>query len=341
MFNKPRVFLSHAAKDKGFIEPLADDLRKCQIEPWLDTEEIRDGKPWLDVIFEDGIPTCDAVIVYFTKNSLESKMVKKEINAALIEQLADGGIRFLPYVSDEALRSKLRSDIRSLHCREWNDGNYKDILPSIVSEIWRSFMERTVNVATLNEKNKRLEFELEVNKLKEHNQINVFSANEESEFKHIFKKLNRNLEVSFNLFQANEKSINEMVGKDIIEINLLQTIFFCLEQGYYEFKIRYFEHEVRRFLGKAGFPESDADKKRTYSSPEPFEDNIEHELLVFGLTKIGSRESLGRQEKTNEFTDKIYRFKYWLEYNKLIRTKDLGIKLLKYEEITVDLSKKR
>ena len=79
--NKPKVFLSHSCLDKPFIERLANDLRKCQIEPWLDSEEIRDGKPWLKVIFEDGMPTCDCVIVYLSENSLNSKMVQKEIDA--------------------------------------------------------------------------------------------------------------------------------------------------------------------------------------------------------------------------------------------------------------------
>lgn len=66
--NKPRVFLSHSKSDKSFIELINNDLRKCQIDPWLDSEEIRHGKPWLDTIFEDGIPTCDSVLVYFTDN---------------------------------------------------------------------------------------------------------------------------------------------------------------------------------------------------------------------------------------------------------------------------------
>ena len=61
--NKPRAFLSHSKKDKYFIEKLAADLRKCQIDYWLDTEEIRAGKSWLKMIFEDGIPTCDFIDV--------------------------------------------------------------------------------------------------------------------------------------------------------------------------------------------------------------------------------------------------------------------------------------
>src|ERR1044072_95447 len=99
MENKPRVFLSHSSSDKDFIDKLYADLRKCHIEPWLDTEEIRDGTSWLKEIFQDGIPRCDAVIVYFTEHSMKSKMVAEEIDAALVHQLSDRGVAFLPYVS--------------------------------------------------------------------------------------------------------------------------------------------------------------------------------------------------------------------------------------------------
>lgn len=78
--NKPRVFLSHSKADIEFIERVYNDLRKCHINPWLDSEEIRHGKPWLDAIFKDGISTCDSVLVYFTAASLNSKVVKKEID---------------------------------------------------------------------------------------------------------------------------------------------------------------------------------------------------------------------------------------------------------------------
>lgn len=140
--SKPSVFLSHAKLDAGFIESLANDLRRCQIEPWLDTDEIRDGKPWLKVIFEDGIAACDVVLVYLSENSIDSKFVAKEIDAAIVEQIKDEGVGFLPYVSSKELRDKLRPDIRALQTREWNADNYKDVLPSVVAEIWRTYHER-------------------------------------------------------------------------------------------------------------------------------------------------------------------------------------------------------
>ena len=76
--NKPRVFLSHSKADIEFVRQIRNDLQKCQIDTWLDEDDIRHGKPWLDSIFEDGIPTCDSVIVYFSSYALQSQMVKKE-----------------------------------------------------------------------------------------------------------------------------------------------------------------------------------------------------------------------------------------------------------------------
>src|SRR3954447_4598668 len=145
--NKPKVFLSHAWANKPFIERIAADLRRCGIEYWLDSEEIRDGRSWLRMIFEDGIPTCDAVIVYFTEQSLASKVVQKELDAAVVHQLSDQGVTLLPYVSKANLRGSLRSDIQTLQCREWNDQNYESVLPTVVAEIWRSYLESTIENA--------------------------------------------------------------------------------------------------------------------------------------------------------------------------------------------------
>src|SRR6266478_52687 len=109
--NKPRAFLSYSSQDLAFIERIESDLRSCQIESWLDRTQIRDGRPWLDAIFEEGIPTCDVIIAYFTENSLSSGMVAKEVDAAFIGQLRDNGISFLPYINQSEIRSQLRLDI--------------------------------------------------------------------------------------------------------------------------------------------------------------------------------------------------------------------------------------
>ncbi len=158
-FVKPRVFLSHSKKDSAFIERLERALRLCQIDPWLDTFEIRHGKPWLDAIFEDGIPTCDSVLVYFTPHSLGSPVVKKELDAGVVSQLADSSVALLPYVENAELRNEVRADIQALQVPEWNEGNFDAVLAQCVAEIWRSFHERRIGQAVAEEKVRRLEAE--------------------------------------------------------------------------------------------------------------------------------------------------------------------------------------
>ncbi|MGH7595797.1 MAG: toll/interleukin-1 receptor domain-containing protein [bacterium] len=183
--NKPRVFLSHASKDRAFIEKLYNDLLKYKIAPWKDTEEIRDGRPWLKVIFEDGISTCDSIIVYLTKHSINSKMVAKEIDAAFIEQMSDNGITILPYIDDSQLRSELRPDIRSLQCREWNKHNYLEFLPSVVAEIWQSYVERVVDAAILKEKYENKSLEERYKKLVKRTLSSPFTKSQKKDFEYI------------------------------------------------------------------------------------------------------------------------------------------------------------
>src|SRR5688572_8847985 len=102
--NKPKVFLSHSKRDIDFIRRLDSDLRLCNIETWLDEVDIPHGKSWQDSIFEYGIPTCDAIIAYLTENSIESPVVRKEIDVALLQTLRDSNIAFLPYVNKSELR---------------------------------------------------------------------------------------------------------------------------------------------------------------------------------------------------------------------------------------------
>ena len=316
--NKPKVFLSHSKKDAKFIEKLSSDLRKCQIDPWLDTDEIRDGRPWLQVIFEEGIPTCDAVIVYLTNNSLNSKLVSKEIDAALIEQLSESGISFLPYVSTGRIRAKLRSDIKSLQCREWNNKNYFYLLPSVVSEIWRSYTEKVTNLALLQEKNRRLEAEITLKTLKEKEQGSIFSSSDSIDFQYVFKKLNGKVELKKDIFERkSEKEARKKIGVDLFEFNLLNCLGFYHIQSYYYFATFYLGSEINRKLDKDGFPKQKKNSIRNYTL-DTFPPSIYSDLLKFGLIKSIQTESHGKLEHQYIFTGKMHKFQYLLEFKKLI-----------------------
>lgn len=312
--NKPKVFLSHSSLDKGFIDRLAQDLRRCHVDYWLDTEEIRDGRPWLKVIFEDGIPTCDAVIVYLTENSINSKMVEREMDATFVEQLSESGIHLFPYVARAELRGRLRADIRTLHCREWNEVNYHSMLPTVVAEIWRSYMERVVGAAVLQEKNKRLESELEVKRMQERYETTVFSASEEREFSHIRQKLDRSVELIISLYHKGEgKGKQRHIGEEVYAVNLLSSIIFYVDSGYHSFRKR----DIAFTLTERANEETSTDRPDgvTGSAFGEIKENLTLELQTYGLARFVELDNFHHQDHRCEFTDKMYRFKYWLDYN--------------------------
>jgi hypothetical protein len=315
--NKPRVFLSHSKLDVDFIERLAGDLRRCQIEPWIDSAEIRDGRSWQQMIFGEGIPSCEAVLVYFTENSLASQMVGKEVDAVLIEQLSGKGISFLPYVSASLLRGRLRSDVRSLQCREWNDGNYKDVLPSVVAEIWRSYLEWAVRIAVSDEKVGRLEAEKELMTIKDQLQSSVFRPAEEVDFEYIFAKLNEPVSLEFDIMIGNGQGGFRPSGDRVtLKASFLDVVICAAQAGY-----AHFDFNQKDALNSAARRLVNRDTGAPHVMFRGIRGTVGEvlDLQVYGLTapvshlaaRPRSRESVYYK---HEFTDKFQRFRYWIEY---------------------------
>lgn len=314
--NKPRVFLSHAKADKAFIERLHKDLKKCQIEPWLDSEEIRHGQPWLSAIFEDGLPTCDCVLIYFTEKSLSSEMVKKEADAGVIRQLQDKKVRSLPYVDNASIRTQLRADFQVLQVPEWNDQNYKDTLPRVVAEIWRSYFERKLVETVKDEKVLRLEAELELEKLKAKSG-GVFSLGEIEDFEFIYKILNRTESFHFGHSEATD---------EVYGINILSIVLHMSDSESFVFSNNNLLWEVRELLyrGKNG-----VDLNNIAIKNHP---NISAELLRFGLlTRYSSVVNHSRNgsiyyqfdRMTHKLmiSDKMEKFKYWMAFDQKLPSK--------------------
>lgn len=319
MRNKPRVFLSHSKHDIEFINRVYEDLRKCQIDPWRDDMEIRHGKPWLDTIFESGIPTCDAVLVYLTPNSIESEMVKKEIDASLIKQLRDKHMSFLPYVSQASLRTQLRSDLQTLQTLEWNNDNYDNLLPCVVAEIWHGFMDRTIIVATSEEKLRRLELESEMEKLK--GREGIFSSGEDGDFRNIWNILNRWETVEFH--QIGKKPDGERGSfKMEARVNVRSVLPFLASPEDYEHNYM----SLHTLLIEYVFP--NLRNKRIPLTEEEVEvkcNDLSEELLMFGFIERRERPQPPNQVSitrtlfpalyTCVYTQKFERFKYWLTVN--------------------------
>lgn len=283
--NKPKVFLSHSKQDIQFVQRICDDLRHCQIEPWLDSEEIRHGEPWLDAIFESGIPTCDAVLVYLTASSLESKMVKKEIDASLITKLRDSRISFLPYVCDPEVRTKLRSDLQALQAPEWSNTNYATLLPRVVAEIWRGFMERSIAAVISEEKVKRLEAELAISNLKAQGG-GIFTSAEDSDFRYVWESLNKWHTVRFVQTQEQAGKHVEICARTV-RVNVRSVVPLLATANTFE----YYSSSASRLLLQDVLPNigigSDSTAKTKVGISQELD--ISDELLLFGLMERRER----------------------------------------------------
>lgn len=84
MGNSVLVFVSHSSKDKeGYIEPIVTDLEDSFINVWIDTKKILPGNNLRKSIFRDGLDETDVALLFFTKESLQSSWVDKEIKHVL------------------------------------------------------------------------------------------------------------------------------------------------------------------------------------------------------------------------------------------------------------------
>ena len=325
--NKPRVFLSHSKKNIDFIDRIYADLKKCQIEPWLDSQEIRHGHPWLDAIFEDGLPTCDCVLVYLSEQSIESNMVKKEIDSGIIQKLKDSSISFLPYVSEQSIRHKLRSDLQALQAPELNEENYNEMFPRIVSEIWRSYLERTILSATKIEKVRRLEAELELEKIKSASNKDIFPPGEMADLEYIYHALSRKegftIEVSYLVQVGDNKTdwvVKEVKHYEVLVSSLLPHVSSSRDYEFSNSSIRNLLHDKIH----AAYKDEKDKVRRVDCTKYPF---LSDELLMYGLIKrehrssTDSENSLARMMHRSEilvYTDKVEKIKYWMSYNKIL-----------------------
>jgi len=305
--NKPRVFLSHSSRDSVFVDRLYADLLKCQIQPWKYDFEVRHGRSWLEFIFEEGLPTCDSVLVYLTEAALASEIVKREMDTALVRTLREKRIAFLPYVSHAALRDSLRSDLQALHCLEWSESNYRELLPQVVAEVWRSYLERTIGDAVLSEKTRRLELELEISQIQQR-QAAVFSSTEDAEFEYLRNRMTVPFRVTLRA-----------LGNDVpFLVSPLGLTLSLLDQGGFTFSdfelVNWLTQAASVRYGEEGMPSVQFRLERDESSKVYV--MVVPKFAACGLIReIEATGSRGRVVTKLQFAEKMYRLAYWLDFN--------------------------
>jgi hypothetical protein len=146
--NSVLVFVSHSSEDKeSLIEPLVRDLESCYINVWLDKRKILPGDNLRKSIFRDGLDKADVALIFFTKNSLESSWVDREIKHVLRDEKNKGNNFDLNKIisifdSDETYKAiserypELTDDLLHLMSIDYS----KIHLGQLLSAIWSKYL---------------------------------------------------------------------------------------------------------------------------------------------------------------------------------------------------------
>ncbi len=127
-----QVFISHSSSDKDFVRRLAYDLKGTGLKVWFDEWELKVGDSLVNNISQ-AIISSGWFIIVLSKNSIDSKWVTRELNAAFSEEF-DEKLKFLPCLIDDStlplfLRDKVYADFRAFY-----DIGYKNILKAILGD---------------------------------------------------------------------------------------------------------------------------------------------------------------------------------------------------------------
>lgn len=101
------IFISHTAKDKDIVEPIA--LRLAQVfgqeNIFYDSWSIQPGDGIIDKMNE-GLTNCEFFFFFVSKNSLQSKMVQLEWQNAILKA-TKGSVKLIPVKLDDCMMPSL------------------------------------------------------------------------------------------------------------------------------------------------------------------------------------------------------------------------------------------
>lgn len=143
----------------------------------------------------------------------------------------------------------------------------------------------------------------------------VFTPSEEAEFNHVRQKLDRDINLHHNLYrQKGGEKTSVWVGMETYKVNLLNAILYFVSGGQHKFSKRGIEYSLHEKLIQShpltGMPDVGRGDWRGI-----VRDNLTLELRTYGLSRFLKIEDHHFSESIDEFTEKMYRFVYWLDYN--------------------------
>jgi hypothetical protein len=127
MRNIGKVFISHSSADKDFVDRLVTDITKHGIDVWYDKFDIQIGDSIPGKINE-GLSESKYFIIIISQNSVKSRWVQEELNAALVKQIASNGTFLLPVLIDDCSIPPLLSHRHYADFRKSYESGIKELL---------------------------------------------------------------------------------------------------------------------------------------------------------------------------------------------------------------------
>jgi hypothetical protein len=141
----------------------------------------------------------------------------------------------------------------------------------------------------------------------------IFSPSEDSDFRYIHNKLDRQIEINFGLYwKAADGKTEVKVGEEICRFPFLAALLTYVNKGNHYFEQSSLELDLLRRHKESPL----ADSLEIYRGHgEGIKELLALSLLEYGLVNTTTRQRFDRPERGYVFVQKLHRFKYWLEYN--------------------------
>lgn len=111
-----RIFVSHSSLDKEFAHLVAARLRKADMEPWIDSENIMVGDDVLDGLGA-GLKTMDLFVLIVSAAALNSSWVDREVKFATWQEIKRKEALVLPFIIDQTSVEEIPWHLRPVHVR--------------------------------------------------------------------------------------------------------------------------------------------------------------------------------------------------------------------------------
>jgi len=111
------IFISYSHKDKSFVDKLAIQLVRRNVNVWLDRWELSVGDSLVDRV-QEAVDGASALLVILSQASTASEWCKKELSAGLLRELEEKRVVVMPVMLEDCdvpvfARGKMFADFRT------------------------------------------------------------------------------------------------------------------------------------------------------------------------------------------------------------------------------------